>query len=146
MTQQASNRQANKSKPARSSGADGKKLWIMMGIIHKSCCHFSVSQLQGMNLLTHTHTLPLLPLTNESPVDLFWLSIMEPEWHISSNTAMPKFIKRLNHCPGNGADTETNTSRNGYRHTKWVFLWRVFFFFSQCVCVWMCLSVKNNAE
>lgn len=139
VSRQASNRQANKTKPARSSAADGKKLWIMISIIHKSGCHFPVSESQGMNPLTHTH--PLLPLTNESPADLFWLSIMEPEWHIFSNTAMPKFIKTLSHCLGNGADTETNTSRNGYRHPKWAFLWRVL-----GVCVWMCLSVKNNVE
>lgn len=136
--QQASNRQANKTRPGRSSAAEGKKLWIMMGIIYKSCCHISVSELQGTN--PHTHALPQPPPWIPCG-PILAISIMGPEWHIFSNTAMRKFIKRLNHCPGNGADTETNTSRNGYRHLKWAFLWWCFFFL-QCVCV----CVKNNVE
>lgn len=68
MMQQASNRQANKTRPARSSAAEGKKLWIMMGIIHKSCCHISLSESQGMNTHTHAHTPPLPPLP------------MNPQW------------------------------------------------------------------
>ena len=151
--QPASNRQLNKkARPARSSAAKGKKLWIMMGIIHKSCCHILVSESHGMSphSLSHTHThthththvhcLTLL-IPNESPVDAFLaLSAVGTQWHIFSNAAILKFMKRLNHCPGNGADTETNTNRNGYRHPKLTFLWRCIFY-SVCVCVCVCVRV-----
>lgn len=65
-TQQASNRQANKTGTAGSSAAMGKKLWIMMGIIHKSCCQ--------------KESLP-----NDSPVDAFWcgiFSVIRQFWNV----------------------------------------------------------------
>lgn len=92
MMQQASNRQANKTTPARSSAAKGKKLWIMMGIIHKLFCHKPFTH-------THTHTLSAAHSKWILSGPILAISIMGLEWHISNNAAMLKFIKRLKLCP-----------------------------------------------
>lgn len=52
--QWASNGQPCKSEPARGSAAKWRILWIMMDIIHKSCCHISGSESEGLKN-SHTH-------------------------------------------------------------------------------------------
>lgn len=129
-----------KAGPTRSSAAEGGRnygLWRVSFINHAV-----IFQLE--NHREHTRRLCLSLQLN-------------PQWsHFSHdcygghsgifpvNAAMRKFIKRSNDCPGNGADTETNTGSNGYRHPKTGIFMAMFFL--QIVCVFKIMLTGSNVS